>query len=105
MTEKMYYKGSLNHRLKLPPLVLKAYQSYKNQKPRCSNKNVRSFRDYGAKKIKVEYSCREFIAWYLRELKKKTYKDPVIGRIDHSKNYDFDNIMIDEPFKDNVRMQ
>jgi len=92
----LYYKGSLNHRLKLPRLVLKAYQSYNNQKTRCSNKKVRSYRDYGAKGIIVEYSCREFVAWYLFNIKNKLFKDPVVSRIDHSKNYNFKNIILEE---------
>lgn len=60
---------------------------------RCNSKNVRSYKYYGAKGIKVEYSKREFIQWFLdnyEESDKKVH----IGRIDHSKNYSFDNIEI-----------
>ena len=71
-------------------------ETYKNQKTRCLNKNVRSYRDYGAKGIKVEYSCREFVGWYLYQLMNKDFKDPVVSRIDHSMNYKFSNIRLDE---------
>lgn len=93
---KYYYNGSLNHRNKLPKDVMKAYITYKNQKSRCYNKNVRSFIDYGKKCIEVKYSCREFIEWYLIKIKNTSFKDPIVGRINHSKNYSFDNIKIEE---------
>lgn len=91
-----YYNETLNHRLKLHPLVLKAYRTYMNQKSRCSNKNIKSYKDYGAKGISVEYSSREFVGWYLIKIKNISFKDPIVGRIDHSKNYSFNNIKIEE---------
>ena len=59
------YKGSLNHRNELPPKVSKAYRAYKNQRTRCNNKNVRSYRDYGKRNIKVEYTARQLVQWFL----------------------------------------
>jgi len=91
---KYFFDGSLNHRNELPFHVKKAYSSYKNQKIRCENKSVRPYRDYGKKGIRVEYTVREFVGWYLENIKKFKGQDPVVGRIDHARNYSLDNIEI-----------
>ncbi len=43
-------------------------------------------------KIGVRYSQKDFIAWYVKEHRRKKLKRPEVGRRDHSKPYSFDNI-------------
>jgi hypothetical protein len=88
------YTGSLNLRKKLPKLVKQAYLIFKNQRSRCTNKKLRSYLDYGFKGIKVEYTARQFVQWYLDNIVNFKDKNPCAGRIDHSKNYRFDNLAI-----------
>lgn len=91
------YKGSLGRdRSKYDKNVLKAYNAWGNQFSRCCVKNSRSYKTYGLKGIKVEYSRRQLIYWFLNELKFTNIKNPVIGRIDHSKNYCFENIKLED---------
>ncbi len=72
------------------------YSSYCGQKSRCNNKNSPAYSGYGAKGVKVEYSPRDFISWWLEEMKYFNGKTPSVGRVDHSKNYSFENIeMVD----------
>jgi len=74
---------------------LKAYQTWKAQRQRCNNKNATSYQYWGGKGIKVEYGSREFVHWFLLELKKFKGKDPVVSRLDHSKNYCFSNVRLE----------
>lgn len=100
----MIYTGILKEK-KMDPLAKRAYLVWQNQRCRCNNKNRACYRYYGEKGIKVEYSSREFIGWWIKEFKKfKKFKgiNAQVGRIDHSKNYKFDNIeMISKA--DNIR--
>ncbi len=41
-----------------------------------------------------EYSAREFVSWWLGELKGFIGEDPTCGRIDHSRGYSWDNICL-----------
>lgn len=70
----------------------KAYRIYIQQVGRCSNKNNPSFKTYGARGVRVQYTARQFIGWYLKELSAFKGTTPAVGRIDHSKDYSFDNI-------------
>lgn len=72
-----------------------------HQKDRCKNVNCKSYKWYGAKGIRVEYDSRAFVSWWLHEYAKREWIKPSVGRIDHSKNYSFDNIEMVE-FRDNV---
>lgn len=73
-----------------------AYGSWKAQRERCYNKNCPKYKYSGAKGIKVKYSSREFVTWWLKELGNNDFKDPTCGRINHSKDYTFGNIRIEE---------
>lgn len=84
------------------PEVRKALRAYYNQVNRCTQKTNKRFKNYGAKGIRVEYGSRDFVGWYLSELSKNKLKNPSVGRIDHGKNYSFDNIRLEE-FSDNSR--
>jgi hypothetical protein len=86
----------------MDPLVRRAYGIWNSQKQRCENKRSKSYKNYGAIGIRVEYSAREFIWWWLNEFKNKRPKHPSVGRIDHSKNYSFNNIEMVE-HHDNAR--
>lgn len=89
----MIYEGTLNTRSKkMSALAKRAQGIFNAQRQRCSNKNNNSYKTYGAKGIRVEYGPREFIGWWLAEYKKKKWHMASVGRIDHSKNYSFDNI-------------
>lgn len=87
---------------KMAALPARAYQSWQDQRKRCLNKKSRAWKWYGAKGIRVEYSSRDFIGWYLAEYKKRKWISPTVGRIDHSKNYSFENIEMQEAL-DNSR--
>lgn len=93
------YKGILDPN-KMNIIARKAYISYTNQKSKCENVNNPDYKYYGKKKIKVIYKRREFIAWYMENYKKRKWIDPTTGRIDHDKDYSFDNIKMQER-KDN----
>lgn len=73
----------------------RAYETWKNQRSRCYNKNNNSYRNYGSKKINVKYSSREFIGWYLEQIKIFPIKNPVVGRINHNEDYCFGNIKLE----------
>lgn len=50
----------------------------------------------------VGYTSREFIAWWLHEMRSKPkWKCPTISRIDHAKGYYFGNVKLEEKF-DNI---
>lgn len=92
---KHWYSGVLDRR-KMNRAEQKAYISFWSQTARCYKKDNKDYHAYGAKNIKIKYSVREFIGWYVYEFSKKTWEDPTVGRIDHSKNYSFDNIEMQE---------
>lgn len=98
MKKKYWYSGTLSYRKKAewPPELKKAMDSFRAQRTRCSNKNQKNWAYYGAKGIKVRYETREFVGWYLEQLKTRKWKDPTVGRIDHDKDYTFDNIEMQE---------
>ena len=79
----------------------KAISSYKCQIQRCYYKSKKDYKYYGAKGIEVSYSKRDFVSWYLFNIKNFKGKKPTVGRIDHSKNYSFDNIEMQE-LTDNI---
>lgn len=43
-----------------------------------------------------EMSVREFIGWWLEQMKTYSGKKPSVSRIDHSKGYSWDNFIIEE---------
>ncbi len=78
----------------MTPTAKKAYRTWIDQRSRCYCKTHRAYKWYGKKGIKVEYNSRDFIGWYLDKLDNFSGKRPSVGRIDHSKNYAFDNIEV-----------
>lgn len=85
------YSGLLGkHRMSGDAQV--GYNVWSHQKERCNRVKHKSYKFYGAKGIRVEYSSREFVTWYLEQIKKFKGDKPSVGRIDHSKNYSLDNI-------------
>ena len=87
------YEGTLNE-AKMDLWPKRAYQSWRAQQ-------TRSKRRTGSRE--VGYGAREFIAWWLEEMKKRdSWVCPTVGRIDHSKGYSFDNIRLEER-SENVR--
>jgi len=97
----MIYKGSLSDKY-LTPLARIGKTAINHQRARCNNKSHSYYKYYGAKGIKVEYSTREFIGWFIENYLNYSGKNPTVGRIDHSKNYNLDNICI-ESREDNTR--
>lgn len=91
----MTWDGPLNLK-SMPPEVKRAYTSYKAQRQRCYNKNNDSYRYYGAKGVEVKYTSRDFITWWLKEQEMLKLKRPTCGRINHSGNYEFGNIRLEE---------
>lgn len=72
------------------------YVSWANQRSKCNNPKNPDFKYYGAKGIRVEYSSRQFVLWWLKNLKRRKWTQPTVGRIDHDRNYSFDNIVMQE---------
>lgn len=81
---------------KMTAVEKRAYGIFRGQRVRCSAKQNFAYKWYGAKNIRVEYNAREFIGWYLEEIKKFKGNIPSVGRVDHDKNYCFGNIEIQE---------
>ncbi len=73
------YKGAVGWRSK-DERVRQAYSAWRGQRARLG----------------TEYSAREFVSWWLHNLKKKKWIDPTTGRLDHSRGYSFDNIEMQE---------
>lgn len=91
------YTGTLNTRSdKMTKVVRRAQGVFNGQRQRCINKNVKHYKNYGARGIRVQYTARDFIGWYLSEIEKRKFKMPSVGRIDHDKDYSFDNIQMVE---------
>jgi hypothetical protein len=75
---------------------------YHSQRERCESKRNKSYKNYGAKGVRVKYSLAEFRSWFLKEIKTFKGTRPSVGRIDHDGNYEFGNIRI-ESVHDNAR--
>lgn len=86
------YLGSLVVREMQGPVKV-AYISWGSQRSRCSYESNKDYKWYGAKGIKVEYSSRDFINWWLNQ-KLSNCKNVVCSRVDTTKNYSFDNIQL-----------
>lgn len=85
------YTGPLDVK-KMDKSIKKIYMRWGCQRSRCNNPRDKAFKYYGEKGIRVEYSSRDFIDWFLNAQISGKFKNPVTGRVDHSKNYSFDNI-------------
>lgn len=85
------YDGPLD-RSTCPQIVRSALNIYYAQRARCYNQSNRAYKTYGAHGIKVVYSSKEFVDWYLKNYVEFHGSKPSVGRIDHNKNYDFENI-------------
>lgn len=95
MKTKYYYDGPLSMS-KMPPLVKRAYAAWSLSRDRCNNPRNKDYKYYGGKGIRVLYSSREFIVWWTIQFKSKKWKNPTVGRIDHDRDYRFDNIEMQE---------
>lgn len=92
------YEGSLSIK-KITGAARKAYKSWMQQRDRCHRPNGRSYKWYGERGIKVEYSSRQFIGWWLHQLKTKkdslnSKKKLSCDRRDNDGNYCFSNIQL-----------
>ncbi len=85
------YEGSLD-RKKLSQEARNGLESYYSQRGKCINPKNRWFKHYGGKGFTAEYTSREFVSWWLHNLKTFKGKTATVGRIDHNKGYYFDNI-------------
>lgn len=72
----------------------RARMSFYDQKKRCEKPKNKMFKWYGEKGIKVIYSLKEFIYWYIKE--SEGFSRPTVDRINHNNDYNFDNIQIVE---------
>lgn len=104
MSKAPYYTGPLVRKM-MGIVEAQAYLAYRNQRQRCYNPNNLSFPNYGAKGIKVEYGPREFVGWWLARIKDANIKGRVCcGRIDHTGNYNFENIKLESIHDNTVEM-
>lgn len=88
------YLGLIATKGKSPKKVLSAYHSWTDQISRCYRPKTLAFKYYGAKGIKVCYTARHFIAWYLTTLKKFKGSVPSVDRIDRRGHYCFCNVRL-----------
>lgn len=71
----------------------KITSTYWNQVKRCADPKDKSYKTYGGRGFKVEYSREEFGTWFLDKYPKNVPLNVLsLGRIDHSKNYSLDNL-------------
>lgn len=89
------YTGSLSEDEAMPILVKKAVGLIKAQRDRCNREKNASYKSYGAKGIKVEYTTRQFVGWFIANIGEASLNTVSVGRINHSKNYTIDNIAIE----------
>jgi hypothetical protein len=80
----------------------KGYESWQAQRQRCNNPKSPFYKNYGALGIKVIYSSKDFVNWWVLNFSKKTWQRASVGRIDHSGDYCFENIEMQE-HSDNAR--
>jgi len=66
---------------------------YYSQRERCYNPKHYRYKTYGGKGIVIEYSLKELLTW-CKAKGINALKDMDIGRIDHSKSYSLDNILL-----------
>ncbi len=79
------------------PEKRQAYNSYRSQMKRCGDPRDPRYKYSGARGIKVTYSLADFVDWWVLNLKTRTsWHRPTCGRIDHAKDYSFDNIEMQE---------
>jgi hypothetical protein len=91
------YLGVIARHNTKDPEVVRAVVSYEAQRARCYNKKHPAFKNYGGKGTEVIYGIREFVAWWLREIKSRlVWVRPTCGRINHDGNYAFGNIELVE---------
>lgn len=98
------YDGPLDFRT-MSKEVKRAYVSWANQCSKCNNPKNPDYKYYGGKGIRVEYSSREFVSWWLFNINGREFKKPTTGRVDHDKSYSFDNIEIQEQSENSKERQ
>lgn len=98
------YDGAMSPQAKcyVPEHISRGYKIYYTARNRCTNPKIREFKWYGAKGVKIEYTIRQFLYWWDKQIQKKQYVRPSVDRIDHNKNYSFDNIRLVE-LSDNIK--
>lgn len=77
---------------RMPPEAARAMSVYRGQVRRCTNVRDKDYKNYGGKGIRVKYSVRKFIQWYLNNLARFKGDNPHVGRVNHDLHYSFDNI-------------
>ena len=96
---KYWYEGPLvkGKNVFVSPEVGKAYRCWTNQVARCkSNYTGVSKKYYYDKGIRVKYRSREFVQWWLEQQSILKLNRPTVSRLDHSKDYEFGNIKLEE---------
>ena len=98
---KYWYSGKYTG-ANVDPVIKRAHTAFVNIQMRCENKKSSAYPYYGALGIKYLFNVRELIGWYVEQQSKKNLSKPSLGRIDHSKDYSFENLELIEVF-DNIR--
>ena len=74
-------------------VVKKAYDSWRGQNERCNNARNKAYRHYGGKGVRVAYTSRQFVAWWLIQAKRfPLHLKLTVNRKDTSGHYCFENI-------------
>ena len=72
------YKGSLGRSV-MTGEAKRAYMLWECQRDRCYNKKRKFYKYYGGKGIQVIYSSRDFVNWWLKNIKKlRNFKEMVL---------------------------
>lgn len=72
---------------------------YKSARNRCYGSDER-YKSY--KGLEVEFTSRQFLYWWIIQHRFFKLKKPSLGRIDHSKNYSLDNIVLQEHSENSI---
>jgi hypothetical protein len=88
-----FYEGPMQYH-KMEREAVMALRSYDKQRSRCYNPKQKGYKNYGGKGIEVRYSAREFVGWWIHNINHFKGEKPTVGRIDHDKDYCFENIII-----------
>ncbi len=89
----LYYEGPLDmKRGVMAPEAFRGYRTFWKMKQRSKKAGLHQ----------PEMSVREFVGWWLNEMKTFKGKTPSVSRLDHSKGYSWDNFIIEELI-DNIR--
>jgi hypothetical protein len=96
------YSGPLSIK-KMSQQARAAYFSWHGQNSRCYDRTDKGYKYYGARGVRQKYSCREFMAWWIKCAGRSKRKF-VCDRINPKGNYEFGNIQLISKTENSLRI-